>query len=209
MKTYEAITKYIEQTYSPDAIILYGSYADGSAGEHSDFDALVITDTIKKHDSSVICGTPLDVYVYPAKFLREEFDPKDFLQISDGKIILDKGGLAAQLQKQVLAHIGQLPAKNADELRQEIDWCRKMFARTLREDCEGYYRWHWLLCDSLEIYFDIKKLYYPGPKKAIQYLQRQDPRGFALYSQALKDFSHDSLQNWITYLENSLPERNL
>lgn len=42
------IIKYIMETYSPEAIIVYGSYADGSANENSDFDALVITDSVKK-----------------------------------------------------------------------------------------------------------------------------------------------------------------
>jgi predicted nucleotidyltransferase len=61
----EKIIRYLEETYSPDAIIIYGSFADGSANEHSDFDALVMADRDKLHDSSVIDGTILDVFVYP------------------------------------------------------------------------------------------------------------------------------------------------
>ena len=48
----EPIIKYIKEKYCPEAIIVYGSFADGSANENSDFDALIITDNVKTHDSS-------------------------------------------------------------------------------------------------------------------------------------------------------------
>ena len=38
----EAILKYIRERYHPTALILYGSYADGTNGPDSDFDALAI-----------------------------------------------------------------------------------------------------------------------------------------------------------------------
>lgn len=44
----------------------------------------------------------------------------------------------------------------------------------MREDTDGYYRWHWLLYDSLEIYFDVKGLHYYGPKKALRYMEQTD-----------------------------------
>ena len=55
----DTIIKYLIETYSPDAIIVYGSFVDGSANEHSDFDALVIANSSKKHDSSVIEDIPV------------------------------------------------------------------------------------------------------------------------------------------------------
>ena len=71
MQTQDAIIQYLKDTYHPEGIIAYGSFADGSAGEHSDFDALLIADGVKKHDSSVIGGTVLDVFVYPTETFRE------------------------------------------------------------------------------------------------------------------------------------------
>lgn len=200
MNLVDTITTYLIDTYDPSAIILYGSFGDGSANENSDFDALVIADHSKTHDSSVINGTVLDVFVYPADVFQGAYDPEDFVQVFDGKIILDKTGIAHQLQRRVLDYIAQTPLKTADEIQQELDWCEKMLARTLREDTEGYYRWHWLLCDSLEIYFDVKRLHYYGPKKALRYVAQMDPEAFRLYSLALKELSREPLSAWVRYL---------
>ena len=100
----------------------------------------------------------------------------------------------------MLEHIAQTPLKTADEIQQELDWCEKMLARTLRGDTEGYYRWHWLLCDSLEIYFDVKQLHYYGPKKALRFVAQTDPEAFRLYSLALKELSREPLSAWVRYL---------
>ena len=201
MRRYEQVVNYLIESYKPNAIILYGSFADGSANENSDFDALVITDHIRKHDASVICGTVLDVSLYPLEAFQSVYDPKDFVQIFDGKIILDRYGIAERLQKQVLEYIAQTPAKTEDEIRQEVDWCDKMLSRTVRKDTEGFYRWHWLLCDSLEIYFDIKHLFYHGPKKAIRQMEQSDEEAFELYSRALKELDRIYLSEWIAYLK--------
>ena len=38
----DRIIDYLKETYQPEAIIVYGSFADGSAISYSDFDAIVI-----------------------------------------------------------------------------------------------------------------------------------------------------------------------
>lgn len=207
MERIEQIIDYLIESYKPEAIILYGSFADGSANENSDFDALVITDHIRKHDASVICDTVLDVFLYPSDTFQSAYNPNEFIQIFDGKIILDQNGTAEKLQKQVLEYIEQTPAKSEEDIRQEIDWCEKMLSRTVRGDAEGFYRWHWLLCDSLEIYTDIKHLFYHGPKKALRQIEQSDPEAFMLYSQALKEMDRNHLSEWINYLKDlaSLP----
>lgn len=66
----EQILSYLVETYAPKAILVYGSYADGSDNEHSDFDALVISGCQgRSHDMSMVNGVTLDVFVYPEAFL--------------------------------------------------------------------------------------------------------------------------------------------
>lgn len=201
MERTEQIIHYLIETYEPSAMILYGSFADGSANKNSDFDALVITDHIRKHDASVICDTVLDVFIYPSETFRSAYDPEEFIQVFDGKIIFDKEGIAEKLQQRVLEYIGDAPEKTEEEIRQELDWCEKMCSRTLRGDAEGFYRWHWLLCDSLEIYSDIRHLFYHGPKKALRQMEQSDPEAFGLYSQALKNLDRNHLSEWIECLK--------
>ena len=202
MEINEQIIRYLADTYQPEAVIVYGSFADGSAGEHSDFDALVIADHAKAHDNAVIGGTVLDVFVYPTDVFRAEYDPEEFVQVFDGKIILDKNGMAEQLKNSVLRYIESIPRKTATEIRQEVDWCMKMLVRTERRDAEGCYRRHWLLCDSLMIYCDVKGLYYFGLKKALRSMEQTDPGAFQTYSRALREPDRECLTEWIMYLQN-------
>ena len=104
-ETIDKLVAYLKDTYQPDAIIAYGSFADGSANKNSDFDALVIADNVRKHDSSVIDGIVLDVFIYPLETFQSEFDPEEFVQVWDGKIILDTEGIAARLKKRVLDYM--------------------------------------------------------------------------------------------------------
>ena len=201
MNTTDMIINYLIEKYQPEAIITYGSFADGSANENSDYDALVIANHTKKHDATVIGNIILDVFVYPPETFQLDYHPNEFVQIFDGKIILDKKGIASKLQKQVLDYISQIPLKTDDEIKQEIDWCEKMLSRTVRGDSEGYYRWHCLLYDSLEIYYDIKRLHYYGPKKALRYMAQTDAEMFRVYSLALKELKWEHLSDWIARLK--------
>ncbi|MCR5262785.1 MAG: nucleotidyltransferase domain-containing protein [Clostridiales bacterium] len=197
----DLIINYIKETYSPEAIIVYGSFADGSADEESDFDALVITGDIREHDSSVVSGTVLDVWVYPEDVFRGEYDPGEFIQIYDGSVVMDTGGIAGKLISEVNGYIERMPFKTDEEIAQEIDWCGKMLLRAERGDAEGFYRWHWLLADSLEIYSDLRRRHYFGPKKALRYMERGDKEAFRLYSAALGSLNPKYLAEWVSYLK--------
>ncbi|MBQ1332121.1 MAG: nucleotidyltransferase domain-containing protein [Lachnospiraceae bacterium] len=197
----DTILEYIRKTYDPDAVIVYGSFADGSESAHSDFDALVIAGDRPVHDSSVVGGIQLDVFVYPPETFRSDCDPADFIQIFDGKILLDRNGDAARLKEKVAAYAESRPLKTAEEKRQEIEWCRKMMLRAGRGDAEGYYRRHWLLIDSLEIWSDLRNQRYFGPKKTLRRMEREDPEGFRLYEAALEEFTQPALAAWVEYLE--------
>ena len=198
----EKIVGYLKKTYQPDAVIVYGSFADGSANLNSDFDALIIAGKEKTHDSSIVDGVVLDVFVYPTETFSADYDPEEFVQVWDGKIVLDEHGIAGQLKAKVLDYIEHLPKKTATEVAQEVEWCEKMLLRTMREDVEGYYRWHWVLCDSLEIYFDIRGLHYYGPKKTLRLMEKSDAEAFGLYAKALREFDRESLSAWIAYLKS-------
>lgn len=197
-----AILEYLRRTYQPLALIVYGSYADGTNNPGSDFDALVITaDHAIFHDVSFVDGVQLDVFVYPAAHFDGDFDCDSFAQISDGHILMDTRELAAQLQARVLRHLDSLPGKTPAEIRADVEWCRKMFLRTRRCDAEGVFRWHWLLTDSLEIFCEASGHAYRGPKKALRWMEREYPEAFRLYAKALAELSEDSLERWIAHLE--------
>lgn len=200
----EQIIKYIQQKYNPLAIILYGSYADGTNNLNSDFDALVISSEHEKfHDTSFVNKVQLDVLVYPSSYFEQEYDCIDFLQIFDGKIIVDSADIGKTLKANVLTYLQKRPTKTNAEIQANIDWCVKMFERVKRCDCEGMFRWHWVLIDSLEIFCDIMQQPYWGPKKALKWMAETHPEAFAYYKKSLQSFSIDSLEDWIVCLKNA------
>ncbi len=201
----DAILEYLKQTYAPLGMIVYGSYADGSQNANSDFDVLVITkDGVAAHDHTVVDGCMLDAFIYPREKLAETFTPQDFLQIGDGVILSDTNGFAAALVKKVRAYIESLPLKSREENLVNVAWCEKMLLRTERGDAEGYFRWHWLLTESLEIYCDLCGQRYLGAKKSIRRMQDEDPISAQLYTEALAALDREALARWVARLRTFL-----
>ena len=195
----EYIIDYLIKTYAPLGLICYGSYRDGTQNEQSDFDALLlIREGDYIHDTSVVDGVRLDVFVYP---LNWNFPPEDYVQLYDGIVVTDETGAAGRLLEQVRRYVDNYPKKTPEEREELKNWCGKMLLRAKRGDAEGLYRSHWLLTDSLQIYCDIRDRFYFGPKKTILRMQKEDPQGFALLCSAMEDRCH--LDPWINYmLEN-------
>lgn len=198
----EQILKYIKKKYNPISIILYGSYADGTNNQNSDFDALVISaDYEQYHDTSFVNDIQLDVFVYPVARFNEPYDCNDFVQLFDGKIVLDSKNVGKTLKENVLSYLQTRPQKTEADIKADIDWCVKMLERTKRNDTEGTFRWHWLLVDSLEIFCNIRKAPYYGPKKALKWMKENHPNAFLAYQRALTEFTFESLANWISYIK--------
>lgn len=200
MEKRQRIAEYLCEKYDPDFLIVYGSFADGSAGLNSDFDALLGYDGPALHDDAVVDGTELDVFCYPAADFDAEFDPQDFLQVFDGEILRDRSGRGARLHRRVLDRIAAAPKKTPEENAAALSWCEKMLLRTARGDAEGFYRWHWLLTESLEICFDLLGEFYYGPKKSLRRLERGYPALFARYAAALRALDAAALRDWIAAL---------
>lgn len=196
------IIEYLKGKYHPLAMIVYGSFADGTNNAHSDFDALVICEGEQGHDSTSFGDTPLDVWLYPPQTFMEDYDPEEFVQAVDGIILMDTDGMAERLQQRVREYLATLPGKSEAELAQSLAWCEKMLARTERTDAEGLYRWHWLLMDTLEIYCDVRRIPFLGVKKALRTMQQSDPTSFSCYERALREFTTESLAEWIAHLKS-------
>ena len=72
------IVNRIQSNFNPDSIILFGSYADGTANNNSDLDLLIISETdqprhrrsFEIYKSLIGSMIPIDILVYT----REEFD---------------------------------------------------------------------------------------------------------------------------------------
>lgn len=203
----ENIINYLKETYSPTAIVVYGSYADGTNGPGSDFDALVLGPTCPKlHDSSVVDGVTLDVFVYPRDIFYGEIVLDEFVQIRDGKVVLDIDGMGAWLKNRVSDYMESMPKKAPEDVLAAVEWCEKMLTRAARGDAEGYFRWHWLLIDSLEIYCDVCGRPFFGPKKAMADMKKNDREALEVYNAALSALDYQALEAWVGLLRRRFEE---
>ena len=204
MSDMERLIAHIRAKYAPLALIVYGSYADGTNGPDSDFDALaIVRDGEAAHDVSVAEGVVLDLFVYPEADIRGEIDSGEFVQVADGQVVLDEGGLGQALKKRVLAYIEAQPKKTAEEIAASLAWCDKMLQRARRGDAEGMFRHHWLLTESLEIYCDAAGRFYRGPKKTLRWLEKERPQDFACCMEALSGMEHESLAAWVACIRRA------
>ena len=195
------ILSYLAAQYDPVAIIVYGSFADGTSNLFSDFDALLITqDGQRRHDDRFVDCTQLDVFIHPLSDFQGEYDPAEFARIYGGQILLDKNGVAAALLDKVQRWVDSRAKKTQEELRLDVSWCEKMLRRAERADAEGCFRRHWLLTDSLEIYTELRGWPYLGPKKALAQLEKKDKAVFALYETALTAGDYESLAAWVEHI---------
>ena len=100
----EKILSYIEDTYAPAALFVYGSYADGSNGPDSDFDALaLVADGPARHDVSLVGGVQLDLFIHPAADFQGDFPMAEFLRLLDGKLVGDLDGSGKALLEKLAA----------------------------------------------------------------------------------------------------------
>lgn len=202
----DQILDYLKNMYEPLAVIGYGSFADGSNNEGSDFDALVIAkDHPLFHDVSFVGGIQLDVFVYPQAFFEDSVDWENFIQLFDGRIILDTDGVGQRLLTRIQTYIHNRTRKSPEEIRTDIAWCRKMLLRTKRMDPEGMFRWHWLLTDSLEIFCLAAGHPYFGPKKSLKWMEKEHPQAFECYTNALSHLAWRDLEAWVELLEECSP----
>lgn len=201
----EEIIRYLKEKYKPCSIIVYGSYADGSNNEYSDFDALVITESGEPvHDISKVGEVQLDVFMYPAEYIETNSDPEQYAQIYDGVIVMDAKNRGAELKERITSYFNNLPRKTDSEINDELGWLGKMVLRAKRNDAEGMFRRHWLLTESLSIFCDIHGHLYRGPKKSLKWMEREFPEAFRYYSEALSDFGAESSERWVQYLNDSV-----
>lgn len=162
----EIILEYLIEKYKPHTMILYGSYQNGSNNKNSDFDVLLITDSGEtQHDGAVIQGVELDAFIYSDQDFGDNVTINKYIQVFDGRVVKDEKGMGKKLIDDVRKYIQQHTIISEGEKTHLVEWCYKMFARIHRGDTEGMFGWHWLLQDSLEIYCNMRDIFYFGPKK--------------------------------------------
>jgi hypothetical protein len=179
-------------------ILLYGSRADGSANDFSDYDVAAFAAVdVTVRDAREIDGKFLDLFIHPESNLK--LPGEEHLALRGSQIIAQQGNEASQFLRQLdtIFNRGPKPLPE-DEIQARRAWAWKMAARMERQDIEGAYRRTWLLTVLLDDYFHLRHRWYQGPKKSFQWLSANDPETYRAFEVALAPAaSHDSIRQLI------------
>jgi len=191
------LIEYLEHTYSPRAVLVYGSYARGDNDEYSDFDCMLIADEkIIPHDDSVVDGVRLDCFIFtPDETADGELDA--FLTAYDAEIVRDDG-TAANLKARVRSYVDGYAA-DEDEKRLVKGWIAKTVERMKKDDEEGAYRGILLLSESLSDYCLLRDIFYFGSKQTISRLKNEDAEGYRLFRAAVTGRTNGEIAAWALY----------
>lgn len=180
----DKVKEYLIEKYNCHSIVLYGSYANNTETSESDIDLICFSDECEsENDTSIFQGVQLDAWIYSTKMIENS---EELLHIRDGKVIHDEKGLSYKLLQEINEVFNKGPKKKTDEEKEFlVSWMKKMLRRAGKGDIEGDFRYHWLLVDSLEIYFNLRDLWYLGPKKSLRWIKENDEITYELYREAL------------------------
>ena len=196
----ELAVKEVSEKYNPHTIIVYGSRARGEATHSSDVDIACFTESkITSKDARIFHNVFLDAWIYPEE---DMIDIKDeFLRFNDGYCALDNKGLGAPFLQKIQHKIDQGPEQVSDEEKVHTrEWVSKMLIRVSESDIEANYRRSWLQFELLEIYFQLRGLWYFGPKKSFNWLKTNDPIGYQLFENAYSNpLNHIQLKELASY----------
>lgn len=195
----ESVIRYLTETYHPLAILLYGSYADGTNDETSDFDCMIIVEQKQKnHDASVVEGVPLDCYIFTEEETKEE-EADTFLTVYHAQIVQDNGAGAA-LKRRVTEYVDSHSVIDSEEKKFISAWIRKTCRRIGKGDEEGSFRAFALMGESLADYCLLRDRFYFGSKKTIRYLKEADLEGYKRFCRAMKNRDNASIIAWLEYV---------
>lgn len=200
--TINYVKQYLKNKYNCHSIILYGSFANDTYTDESDIDIICFCDnTSNQNDTNEICGRQLDTWIYDTSMMGKY---EELSRISDGKILLDERNLCYKLLNAINEFITSEKKLTIEEITFQKNWLKKMINRAKKGDIEGNFRYHWILVDSLEIYFLIKGLRYLGPKKSLIYLKNNDQLTYKFFDEALGINSQfEKVEELVMFIINS------
>ncbi|MBR5344947.1 MAG: hypothetical protein IK127_03905 [Clostridia bacterium] len=202
----QSLTETLIAQWQPQALLVYGSFADGSQDTLSDFDALAITDKpAPLRDQGELQGRRLDIWFLHPNAL-ENLDASDWPQLYHAVPVYDPNGIGIKLISDVRSAIDAQPLPTSRQNTDSLEWLDRMLDRSAHPTPEGRYRLLWLLTDSLEIWCDLTGKRCFGPKKSMALLRETDPKGFDLYESAIRAVSTETATLWINHLHQLFEE---
>ena len=195
------IIAYLLKTHNPRAIIVTGSYADGTYSETSDFDCWLIgrDENLARHDTSTVNGVELQAEIYPLHYFMN-MPMRRIVFFIDAAIAYDSDGSAREFMDHAQFQLRHDPCMPPEIKGQRMAYLEKMLRRAEKQDFHGDLRGHLLLFQTMESWCDFSDRVYPGAKKTLRLMERVDPESAAICRRALRTFDIGDMRAWVSRL---------
>lgn len=197
----EIITK-LSQNDNVDALLLCGSTATGTQTNSSDHDlVLVVKEKPDKLLSlfTYINGLPADIFFYSLGDIKRIVLDKQIKEggeswlmhwLPKGKISFDKSGDLSKLQN-MISEIQCPPDTSAGTSAYKINYNLVNNTRYFESNDPLYHsaleiRLLYSIVEALAGYFSMRRIYWEGEKKAIQYLEDEDPEYLSIFQKSAR-----------------------
>lgn len=195
------ILQYLIKTHNPRAIMITGSYADGSYNENSDFDCWLIGREENRafHDTSIVNGVELQAEIYPMHYFMN-LPMRQIEFFVDVVIAYDPEGAAKEFMDYVQHQLAHDPCMPPAVKQQRMAYFEKMLRRTRVQDFNGDLRGHLLLFQTVEAWCDFSDHVYLGSRKTLRRMEQADPESAEIFRRALRSFDIPDIEAWISRL---------
>jgi Nucleotidyltransferase domain. len=184
-----------------DALILHGSFADGTFTDASDIDFLALC----SEGGASLCTAKAEGYLVRCHTLNSAILQTDCnmpqilkLTVARGVIVYDpegKGKLLMDKLEMLKESLPKIPQVTKDAASK---WAEEMFVQSLPDTANGNCCRMRLLLRSLDVIFLMNDQYFTGRKHAIGILKRDAPEAFDIYMKALSDDADEQdLRRWV------------
>jgi predicted nucleotidyltransferase len=197
----EIITK-LSQNDNVDALLLCGSTATGKQTKSSDYDlVLVVKEKPEKLLSlfTYIDSLPADIFFYSLDDINRIISDKHAKEggetwlmhwLPEGKISFDKSGDLSKLQS-ISSEIQHSADTSASTSAYKMNYNLVNNTRYFESDDPLYHsaleiRLLYSIVESFVGYFSMRHLYWKGEKKAIRYLEENNPEYFSIFQKAAR-----------------------
>lgn len=194
----EAVRQVLAQTEA-DAILLFGSYADGRAREDSDVDlfALCPTGGMRTYEAKAF-GHRVRCFAYNSAVLESDCSLPRLHIAMEGVPVYDPKGYGALFMEKLNRVLQKLP-KTSPEARAVLkNWIRGLEAAAFAGTPESDFTRARLLMRSVEIMFLLNDQLYPSRTLALAIVERDAPEAFGLFQRALaRDATEEDVRRWV------------
>lgn len=197
----EIVTK-LSQNDNIDALLLCGTTATGTQTKSSDYDlVLVVKEKPEKLLSlfTYINSLPADIFFYTVADIRRIISDKKIKEggetwllhwLPKGKISFDKSGDLSKLHN-MISEIQYPPDTSAGTSAYKINYNLVNNTRYFESNDPLYHsalkiRLLYSIVEALVGYFSMRHIYWEGEKKAIQYLEKNDPEYLSIFQRTVR-----------------------